>query len=230
MTKNEKDLIMSKAKTYFKENIIDNHIRNTKALSLESFKPNPFLQLYLAEFAFGDISATSQAKALIYPRVLGTSITTTFGNAMQGFCHNVLPSYASTTSGMDIEFIDCIDGNKKYCQLKAGPSTINSKDVDPILRDFKNAKNLARTNGLRIPDDDFIVGIIYGTKSQLGPHYKKIQESYPVYIGEEFWTHLTGDSTFYSDLIKTMKSLVDESGCKEILDSVIKRVAKELES
>lgn len=136
MTDAEKNSIMEKARIYFKEKILDSHIRNTESLTLADFNPNPFLQLYLAGFAFGDTSASSQAKALVYPRVLGTSINTTFGNAVQGFCHNVLPYYASTTSGFDIEFIDCIDGHRKYCQLKAGSSTINSKDVNPILHEF----------------------------------------------------------------------------------------------
>ena len=89
MTESEKKEILRAAKTYFKENIIDNHISNTAKLNYKSFNPNPFLQLYLAKFAFGDTSALSQAKALVLPRVLGTSITTTFGNAIQGFCHNV---------------------------------------------------------------------------------------------------------------------------------------------
>jgi hypothetical protein len=39
----------------------------------------------------------------------------------------------SVVHGIDIEFIDAIDGRKKYCQLKSGPSTINKDDVVTII-------------------------------------------------------------------------------------------------
>ena len=111
----EKQKILANAKKFFKERIIDKHIVNTKKCEdLSNFNVNPFLHKYLAQYAFGDSSPQSMAKALIYPRILGTSINTSFGTNMQYFCNEVLSSYASTTSGIDIEFVDCIDGRKKY--------------------------------------------------------------------------------------------------------------------
>src|SRR5690606_17298596 len=98
---------------------------------------NPFLDKYKAQFLTGNDSPESVAKALIYPRVLGTSINTTFGSKMQKFCSEVLEGFASTTSGIDIEFIDLVDGHRKYCQVKAGPNTINKDDVDTINRHFQ---------------------------------------------------------------------------------------------
>ena len=68
---------------------------------------------YLAQFAFGNSDPEILAKVLIYPRVLGTSITTTFGNQKQAYCGSVLSGHGSLVNGMDIEFIDCIDGKKK---------------------------------------------------------------------------------------------------------------------
>lgn len=202
MTEAERQAILSSAKTFFRTRIAENHKANTEKLtSLSKFNINPFTHKYLAQFAFGDSSPESMAKALIYPRVLGTSISTTFGTQLQYFCNEVLSSYASTTSGIDIEFIDAIDGRRKYCQVKAGPTTINHDDVDTIKRHFTAIRNLARTNHLDLNITDCIVGVFYGTESSLSQSYKRIDEEYPVYVGKEFWHRLTGDSDFYYDLI-----------------------------
>lgn len=79
---------------------------------------------YLANFFTGSMDNESLARVLVYPRVLGTSINTTFGTQMQYFVNEVLGSQGSLSSGIDIEFVDRIDGMKKYCQIKAGPETI----------------------------------------------------------------------------------------------------------
>ncbi|MFV8314842.1 PmeII family type II restriction endonuclease [Aerococcus viridans] len=91
---------------------------------MDKFKINPFLMKYLANFFTGSMDNESLARVLVYPRVLGTSINTTFGTQMQYFVNEVLGSQGSLSSGIDIEFVDRIDGMKKYCQIKAGPETI----------------------------------------------------------------------------------------------------------
>ena len=184
---------------------------------------------YKANFLTGNDSPESIAKALIYPRVLATSINTTFGNKMQKFCSCVLGSFASTTSGIDIEFIDMIDGDRKYCQIKSGPNTINKDDVHTINGHFQAIKNLARTNNLNIGLNDLIVGVLYGEKGELSNHYKAIEESYPVYIGQEFWYRLTGDKEFYTHLADAMAEVAKEYDSTELLESVIKELAKEIE-
>ncbi|MEG1427471.1 MAG: PmeII family type II restriction endonuclease, partial [Oscillospiraceae bacterium] len=134
MTEQQRQEILIKAKTFFRHNIAEKHKNNTEKLKhLKSFTVNPFLEKYLANFAFGDDTAESVAKSLIYPRILGTSISTTFGTQLQFFCNEVLDGYASMIPGMDIEFVDAIDNRKKYCQIKAGPNTINHDDVTTII-------------------------------------------------------------------------------------------------
>jgi hypothetical protein len=69
--------IILKFKTFFKEEIAKNHIKNTEKLkNIKQFNLNPFLDQYKAQFLTGENSAESIAKALVYPRVLGTSINT----------------------------------------------------------------------------------------------------------------------------------------------------------
>lgn len=231
MKENEKQKLIDEAKDFFRDNISKNHIKNTKKLTkLKEFNINPFLINYLANFLKGEATPQSLAKALIYPRVLGTSINTTFGTHFQKFCIEVLREYgfASTTQGIDIEFVDQIDKRKKYCQLKSGPNTINKEDVPTIINHFQGVRNLARTNHLQIGIDDLIVGVLYGTPKELSGHYKKIHKTNPVYIGKEFWTRLTGDEKFYSELIDSLGEVAIEADGTVLLKKTINELAKEI--
>ena len=231
MNNEQKQIILGKARDFFKTAIAESHAANTaKCAKLKEFNVNPFTVHYLASFAFGDESPESLAKALIYPRVLGTSIATTFGNNVQTFCHEVLDGFASTTAGMDIEFVDAIDGRKKYCQLKAGPQTINKDDVDTIKDHFASLKNLARTNHLPDfnPMTDCCVGILYGDHSQISANYKKIENDYPVLAGPEFWIHLTGDQRFYIDLIDVFSDCAKDYKATNLLEETITLLAEDI--
>ncbi|UTC53233.1 restriction endonuclease [Treponema sp. OMZ 803] len=226
---NKKAEILEKSKEWFKTSIMEQHQVNTQKLtSIKKFNVNPFLASYLAHFLTGNGKPESLAKALIYPRVLGTSINTTFGTGIQKFTTEVLSSFASTASGMDIEFDDAIDGSHKYCQLKAGPNTINKDDVETIANHFKKVKHLARTNSLKIGFDDLIVGVIYGSPEELSTHYKSLTKDHDisVLIGKDFWYHLTGEENFYFELIKTIDSVVSASNFKDELDEVIQQLAQ----
>lgn len=230
MDEKQRREILIKAKNFFKETIIESHKKNTaKCKKISEFNVNPFLVSYLANYLTGNNNPESLAKALIYPRVLGTSITTTFGNNMQKFCSYVLGGFASTTSGIDIEFIDHLDGRKKYCQIKSGPNTINKDDVVTIDNHFKAIKNLARTNGLKLSFDDLIVGVFYGTKKELSGHYKKLNEDYPVIVGQDFWHRLTGDPNFYTSLINAIGELAIEEDSSKLVKNVIKQLTEEIE-
>lgn len=196
---------------------------------LNEFNQNPFLDNYKANFLLGDNSPKSLATVLVYARALSTSINTTFGNKLQKFCSEILSGYASTTSGIDIEFIDFIDGHRKYCQVKAGPNTINKDDVKTITDHFSKVKNLARTNNLNIGFNDLVVGVFYGTPENLNTHYKNIQKEYPIYIGQDFWYRLTGDENFYHELTSAIDEVAQEYDGRELLNEVISKLADEIE-
>ena len=121
-----KKAILLKYQRWMRDVLIKKHLRNTlKLKNIGEFNINPFTHLYLSYFFGGEASYETMAKTLIYPRVLGTSIATSFGSNMQNFIATVLGDYGSTTKVMDIEFIDKLDGRKKYAQLKSGPNSIN---------------------------------------------------------------------------------------------------------
>ena len=229
MTQDERQSILSNAKDFFRTRIAENHKCNTeKLISIDKFNINPFTHKYLAQFAFGNSSPESMAKAILYPRILGTSISTTFGTQLQFFCNEVLSSYASTTSGIDIEFIDTIDGRKKYCQVKAGPTTINHDDVETIKNHFRGIRNLARTNHLPLDITDCVVGVFYGTPDSLSPSYKRINEEYPVYVGIDFWHRLTGDVHFYFDLIDAFAEVAAEMDSSKLIQELLQKLSNEI--
>lgn len=226
-----KEDIIENAKKFFRVRIVENHIRNTRTLTTTSkFNINPFLHKYLANFLTGNDDSRSIAKALLYPRVLGTSITTTFGTQMQFFINEVLGSTGSLTPGIDIEFIDKIDGKLKFCQLKSGPNTINRGDVEPIKSEFRNLINLGRTNRRLIHTSDCVVGTLYGSFGDLNGHYLEINKDFPVYAGNEFWTHLTGDENFFEDLTDAIADIAYEFDGTELLEHIISTLAEEIEN
>lgn len=225
----DKNQILSDAKEWFKESFAKSHIANTeKLIDPNEFNINHFTAVYLANFLTGNSDPESIAKALLYPRVLGTSVTTIFGTGIQKFTNDVLGTFGSTTNGIDIEFVDQIDGFRKYCQLKSGPNTINKDDVETIARHFTDVIHLSRTNNLRIAHEDLIVGVIYGTPDDFSNFYKKITRvhHYPVFIGQEFWHRLTGDQDFYDDLLSAIGSVAIEADFSKEFEEVIRKLAQ----
>lgn len=220
--------ILAAAKVWFRDTIATRHIANTeKLVNPKEFNINPFTAVYLANFLTGNSSPESIAKVLLLPRVLGTSITTTFGEGIQHFTGNVLDTFGSAIPGIDIEFIDQIDGRKKYCQLKSGPNTINKDDVITIANHFSSTVRLSNKNNLNIPHADMIVGVIYGESEQLSNHYKSItrKHHFPVIIGQDFWHRLTGDAAFYNDLLEAIGSVAVEADFSNEFEEIIAKLA-----
>ena len=214
MNEQQKQAIIDSGKEYFRSTIIPNHLKNLNKLQLSSFNINPFLINYLAAFLCGNTEPVSLAKALVYPRILGTSLNTSFGQNIQVFISQLqeVVGGASGIDGIDIEFVDAIDGRRKYCQCKAGPQTINKDDIATILGHFKYLMNKSRLDRMGLQFDDLIVGVLYGETENLSAFYKAINSHYPVMCGAEFWERLTGDRNFYNRLAKAFGEVVEEDG------------------
>jgi hypothetical protein len=231
MDKKQQEALLEKAQTWFRETILPKHLANTaKLIKVKNLDINPFLAPYLAVFMTGKLTPESIAKAIAYPRVMGSSITTSFGQNMQKFISDVLGNaFGSTTQGIDIEFTDCIDGRKKYCQVKLGPNTINKDDVTTIHNHFKAVRNLGRTNNIAVRQDDMVIGILYGIPNQESNHYKtlNVEHSYPLFIGKNFWHRLTGSEDFYQRLIDAISKVALEANGKETLDQVVAELSKD---
>ena len=211
--------IVSSFKNWYASAIIDNQIESVrKAGKITNYSINPFMAPVVYAFFSAIEGGEGQprkvsegiASALVYQKIVGTSLSTSMGTLFQQFIAAELERCGrggpSVTSGMDLEFYmqDGLEVRRKYLQLKLGPQTINSDDVKSIVDDFVAVRNLARTNDMKIRSDDFYVGVIYGCPDDLSANYKKIrnQYGYTVLIGAELWTALFGIPDLYSMLVK----------------------------
>lgn len=218
---------------YFKTYIFENHIKasiNTHS-KLKSYNINPIVVKYLSKVLENEYNPIGVAKALFYPRVLGTSINTSFGTRIQNMFVDLKMAEGSLIKGMDIEFIDKIDQRRKWCQLKSGPNTINSEDVKPLIKKFTDTINLARTNKAfkNINNTDFIVGVLYGEENELSMHYKMIDKTHPVVIGKEFWHRITGYPKFYDGLVENLQLLIENLDTQDLINKGVEELAKEIE-
>jgi hypothetical protein len=217
---------------YFEKNIFENHLSAIEKThsKLKSYNINPIVVKYLSKVLENDYTPEGVAKALFYPRVLGTSINTSFGTRIQNMFVELDIADGSMIKGMDIEFIDKIDNRKKWCQLKSGPNTINHEDVAPLIKKFSTTINLARTNSALkgVNNTDFIVGVLYGEVDELSMHYKTIDKTHPVIIGKDFWHRITGFPNFYSRLVTELHKSINnlnssgklENGCNDLANEV----------
>jgi hypothetical protein len=198
---------------YFEKNIFENHLSSiVKTHSkLKSYNINPIVVKYLSKVLENDYTPEGVAKALFYPRVLGTSINTSFGTRIQSMFVELNIADGSMIKGMDIEFIDKIDNRKKWCQLKSGPNTINHEDVAPLIKKFSTTINLARTNSALkgVNNTDFIVGVLYGEADELSMHYRTIDKTHPVIVGKDFWHRITGFPNFYNGLVTELHKSIN---------------------
>ena len=231
-TRNQEEII-SEILEYFKVYIFENHIKasiNTHS-KLKSYNINPIVVKYLSKVLENGYKPIGVAKALYYPRVLGTSINTSFGTRIQNMFVDLKIAEGSLIRGMDIEFIDKIDNRRKWCQLKSGPNTINSEDVKPLIKKFSDTINLARTNKAfkNINNTDFVVGVLYGEQEELSMHYKVIDKTHPVIIGKDFWHRITGFPKFYDGLVENLQILIENIDTQDLINKGVEALAKEIE-
>lgn len=217
---------------FFEKNILEKHViacLRTHS-KLKSYKINPIVVRYLSKVLDGKYSAEGVAKALYYPRVLGTSINTSFGTQIQKMFVNLEIADGSLIKGIDIEFIDKTDARKKWCQLKSGPNTINSEDVSPLIKKFTKTINLAKTNSAfsGINNTDFVVGVLYGEPSELSMHYKAIDEIHPVFIGTEFWHRVTGFPNLYGQIVPPLIEIIANLDTKDLFKKGCDSLADEI--
>jgi hypothetical protein len=230
MDKKKKREILDKAKAWWRDELVIAHKENTlKLANLGEFNINPFLWSYLAHYLAGKNTPRALAEVLVLPRVLGTSITTSFGTRSQHMITEIFDSVVgSTTTGIDIEFVDQVDGRKRYCQLKSGPNIVNKDGVATVKSHFTKAINLARQNKVKVQPDDYVFCLLYGEPAEKSTFIKDIEKDHVVWMGKEFWYRLTGDKNFYNDLINAIGEVAIEQDMRKIVNGVVEDLAKEI--
>lgn len=219
--------LLEATRDWYVNRIIANHRRNSRTfLSEEKLNINPFTVHYLASLVGTPNNPESIARALLYPRILGTSINTSFGQNFQSFIVGQLrTAFGSVVAGMDIEYIDQVDGRRKYSQLKLGTQTINNDDVEPIIDKFKSLLRYARTNSLEIRQEDVVLGVLMGEAKGLSANYRKIEKDWLVIVGRDFWKRLTGDEEVMDSLINTIQDSAKSAASEQWLNDLVGELA-----
>ena len=229
MKKEQKQAIIESGKQYFRSIIIPNHLKNLDKLHLSSFDLNPFFINYVTTLIEEDSQFIGLAKALVYPYIFDRVIDESGGQEVQSLVSQLqeVTCGVSSFEGIDFEFVDAIDGCRKYCQFKAGVKTIVREDIAAILCHFKP---LISQPSLDLQFEDLVVGVLYGDKVDLSAYYKSIDTHYPVLCGSDFWLHLTGDKNFYNRLLKAMGGVLDEGDFEgsDLIHDSIEEIAEEI--
>lgn len=225
--------LLSAVRNYIETYVFDN--LKKKALAqhskISNYKINPIISRFLSKILVDNYNPEGLSRALFYPRILGTSINTSFGTQIQNMFVHLGLATGSLIKGVDIEFVDKVSNRKTWCQIKSGPNTINSDDVNPILRKFDSILNLARTNAAlsQLSNRDCIIGLLYGSEDQLSKHYQKINERFPVIIGKEFWHRITGFENFYDQLVIEIDDLVTNYNSEDFLNEGLRKLQRDIE-
>jgi len=227
----ELNRVLERSKVWFKEKIVIPHYRNTqKLIHAREFNINVFLVRYLSHFLTGAITPEGVARALVLPRALGPSITTTFGTQIQSFIVEVFDgAFGSVSSGIDIEFTDKIDGRHKYLQAKLGPNTINKDDVESIAGHFTDIYNRAKINKVDVLFGDLAIGVMYGDYKDVNSWYQRLEKDkhFSLYVGSDFWERLTGYPDFMTRLEAAFWSVLEEVEVTDLLEQVIEELSKD---
>lgn len=108
------DHLVEEVEKWFDEVVIEANKKAIRSLhKAKSFKINRYLAPYVSQALTGEITAEGIARGLIQGRATVTGLNTSFGANMQIFIINqIKAAVGSAIAGIDIEFDDCIDGER----------------------------------------------------------------------------------------------------------------------
>lgn len=230
MTEQQKQAIIESGKQYFRSIIKTDYFDLLDELTLDRWDFDPYFINYLSTSTKEESQLVELAKAIVYPDVFDRVINLSIGNNIQNIV-SLLQHFtlgASRFEGIDFEFIDAIDGRHKYCRCMAGPYT--SEDVNLIITPLSQFKVVMSQPNLEVQFDDIVVGVLFGKYEALSMSYMVLEAQYPVWCGDDFWLHLTGDKSFYIRMLKAMGEVLDEGDFEgsELIQAKVKEIADEI--
>lgn len=222
MNEIQKKAIIESGKQYFRSTIIPNHLKKLQKLQLKDINVNPFLISYLAAFLCHDTDPVSLAKALVYPRILETCLSSSLGLYTQNFLYSLEENIGRVSSidGIDFEFVDTLDGRNKFCIFDSKIDSV--EELTEILE--KSKKAILEIDKEHWYDlmDDVIICVPFGNERELSAEMRMVSTIHPVLSGVDFWCHLTGDKNFYNSLLIEFCKIMDaEHLCAELLNEVV---------
>ena len=227
LTEQQKQSIIESGKDYFRSIIIPSHLKNLKMLKLKDFNVNPFMFQYL------DASFESLAKALLYPKAFEVIVCQGSSAGLYDLFWKISRMTRRVTINKkigELEFVDAIDGRKKYCCFTNTCTELIRCDLNAILSQYKCILNEKMQGDLSFQIDDLVVGVVFGEHNKLSPNYKTLETTFPVYCGAEFWEHLMGDKHFYSRLLNAFVEVVEQEDMPvcDCIRKKVKEIAQEI--
>jgi len=213
MKKTQKEAIIECGREFFKKTIKLDHIKSIEDLRLKDFKLKPTVVNCITSYTLGRNTPKSVARALIHSVILETYANKISKKKVQRFVSKIAEITCNTSNyeGIDMEFIDAIDGRKKYCQVLPSSKKVNMNDNWRAAANFRNiTRQYEYIDDWPFEYEDLIVGTLYGEYDNSIVEHRLLQNSDCSYFGADFWEHLTGDKTFYYKLTKTFSEVLDD--------------------
>jgi len=179
----------------------DDRLRKLKELNLENIlkRKNPYL------FKAKNIETSGEFVKYILDAFLSSQEETIFGNLLEELaifiCAKVFKGKKAEQGvfkSVDLQFEK---DNKHYIVgIKSGPNWGNKDQVDAMKLNFKVAKALLKTSGIK-KEVVAVNGCIYGKERTPFKENEDPEKSYYKICGQEFWEFISGDSNLYKNII-----------------------------
>lgn len=193
-----KQLNLDDVRQYVEQNIGAFHqqrIRGLDRLKLTEVlaRKNPYL--YKAKYV---LTAEQIVRGIVDAHI-SSNEETIFGDWLEGLAifvnAKVFGGHKSAATGIDLEFDR--DNIKYLVSIKSGPNWGNSRQVEKMKSDFKEAVRRLHTSNSRL-HVIAVNGCCYGKSSQpdRGGYYK--------YCGQQFWEFISGESDLFVNIIEPL--------------------------
>lgn len=191
-------LTLSEVTQYVEENIHVFHrrrIENIQRLNLNQIlkRKNPYL------FRAKNINTAQDLVKGLLDAHLSSQEETIFGEFLENLaiyvCHRVFDGRKSAAEGIDLEFER--DHILYIVSIKSGPNWGNSSQVKRMVENFKRAKRILQTSGVR-QNIQAVNGCCYGIEHQpnKGDYWKV--------CGQAFWEFISANERLYLEIIEPL--------------------------
>ena len=173
----------------------DKKLESLQKLKLDILlrRKNPYL------FKSKNITTIGECVKSLLDAYLSSQEETLFGNFLENLAIYVAvqvhEGWKSTATGIDLEFVN--NQTRYLVSIKSGPNWGNSSQINKMKEHFKNAQKLIRQNNTHTHIVS-VNGCCYGrdNKPDKGDYFK--------WCGQEFWTLISGDESFYTRIIEPL--------------------------
>jgi hypothetical protein len=182
---------------------IENHIGDFHSRRLQSLqglklkkilkRKNPYL------FRAKNILTGYELVKSLLDAHLSSQEETIFGEFLEGLaifvCDRVYSGRKSSAEGIDLELDK--EGDRYIVSIKSGPNWGNSRQISKMRDDFRKAKRILSTSGVR-PTVVAVNGCCYGR--DINPD----KGDYLKLCGQAFWEFISGNAELYKEIIEPL--------------------------